>query len=512
MSDLIYAAELSAWNPGTSALVTHYFSSAGFVTGASDTPPHTAFQPRIQQPCLMRRDWFEKGQTFGASSVGYGELVLINIDGALDTLIGQPMDGRRLVLRVGMAGAPYPAGWNTVLNATMDAPSVSMTEVSIRLRDRMRDLDVPIQATRYAGNNSLPNGLEGGEDDLKEQVKPLVFGQIFNAAPPCVNTSRLIYQVNDGAVAAISAVYDRGVALTAGAAYTSQADMEANAPAAGNYRAWLAGGYFRLGSSPVGQVTADVTQGATAANRTAAQIMKTLALRVGVSSGDIVSADVSALDTANSAVCGLWIADEMTAMAAMDAIANSVGAGYGFDALGQLRMAQLTLPGGTPVLELDSVSILALELQATATGESNIPPASIELRYAWNETVQESDLAGSVTDARRAWLKEASRRVTAAGVSASVHPLAEPLVMETRLVSAANAQTEATRRTTLFAQRRDRLAVTLQTTPARLAALELGAVVRITYPRFGYDSGKLFRIIGLQTDLRRGQAELTLWG
>ena len=64
--------------------------------------------------------------------------------------------------------------------------------------------------------------------------------------------------------------------------------------------------------------------------------------------------------------------------------------------------------------------------------------------------------AGSVADARRAWLAEASRRVTASGVSATIHPLAQPLVMETRLVSAANAQTEATRRAALFGARRYR--------------------------------------------------------
>lgn len=512
MSELIYAAELTAWDVGAGTTVTHYFSSAGFVTGATDTPAHTAFNPRIRQPCLMRRSIFEKGQTFGASEVGYGELVLINLDGALDGLIGQPMDGRRLILRVGNAGAAYPSGWTTVLTATMDAPQVSLSEVSIRLRDRLSDLDVPIQVTRYAGNNALPAGLEGVEDDLKERVKPLVYGQVFNAAPPCVNTSRLIYQVNDGGVASISAVYDRGVALTAGAAYSSQADMEANAPAAGAFRAWLAGGYFRLGSSPVGQVTADLTQGATAADRTAGQIMKHLALRAGISSGDILAADVTALDAANSAVCGLWLPDETTALAALDAIANSVGAWYGFDALGRLRMAQLTLPSGTPALELDAVSILSLELQATATGEDNIPPAALELHYANNETVQDNDLAGSVTDARRAWLKESYRRVTAAGASLTDHPLAQPLIMDTRLVSAANAQSEANRRATLFGARRDRLAVRVQARPARLAALELGAVVRVTYPRLGYAAGKLFRVIGLETDLRRGVAELTLWG
>jgi hypothetical protein len=504
-----YAAELRVWDG--SQEVTRYFSNEAFVTGASDTPAHIAFEPRIQQPALMRRDVFAAGQTFGASRVGYGELVLNNTDGGLDALLDDAMDGRRLIVRAGEPGTPYPAAWITVLTATMDAPAIEWSRVSIRLRDRLIDLQQPLQATLYAGDNALPDGLEGTEDDRKGQPKPLVYGQVANIAPPIVNTSRLIYQVNDGAVNTISAVYDRGVALTVGAAYASQAAMEADAPAAGSFRAWLAGGYFRLGSSPTGTLTADVTQGAAASNQTAAQVMKAVALRAGIAIGDIVSADVTALEAANSATVGLWLPNETSALAAMDAVANSVGAWWGFDTLGKLRMARMTLPSGTPAVVLDRDAVQKLDLQATASGDRNIPPSSIEIRYARNHTPQD-DLAGSVTDERRAWLKEEWRTVTAAGASLTVHPLAEPLIMETLLVAAAAAQTEATRRAALFGNRRDRVVVGIRLDFARLLALDLGVVVRIAVPRFGYDAGKLFRVIGIQTDLRRNRAELTLWG
>jgi hypothetical protein len=43
------------------------------------------------------------------------------------------------------------------------------------------------------------------------------------------------------------------------------------------------------------------------------------------------------------------------------------------------------------------------------------------------------------------------------------------------------------------------------------ASIDLGSVVRVTLPRFGYSAGVLFRVIGMQYDLRRNRVDLTLW-
>jgi hypothetical protein len=481
------------------------------ITSAADTPAHIAFYPAVLQPALMQREVFNNGQAFGMSRVGYGELVLANSDGELDSLLNMALDGRMLTLRAGQPGTLYPNAWVTVLTARMDAPAVEWDKVSIRLRDRLLDFKNQIQETLYAGDNVLPDGLEGTEDNSKGRPKPLVFGQVFNVTMPCVNTSRLIYQAHDGALSAVDKVYDRGVELTAESAYASQADMETNAPSAGAYRAWLAGGYLRLGSSPAGTLTADLTQGANSLERTAAQVLKAIALRIGVEAADIVAADVTALDQANNATVGLWISDEQSALEAMDAIANSVGAWWGFDPWGRLRMAQMQLPTGAPIFILEQEAILNLQLQATATGDSNIPPRSVEIRYARNYTPQK-DLAGSVSDERKAWAAENWRTVTADAASETDHPLADPLVMDTYLITESAATAEATRRATLFGGRRDRLMVTVRLDFTRLTSLDLGAVIQVKIPRFGYNAGKLFRVIGIQVDLRINRANLTLWG
>ena len=77
-------------------------------------------------------------------------------------------------------------------------------------------LEVPACTNLYGGTNVLPNGADGVTTDLKGSRKPRLFGTVLNIVPVCVNTVLLIYQVNDGPVHSIDAVYSRGAPVTAG--------------------------------------------------------------------------------------------------------------------------------------------------------------------------------------------------------------------------------------------------------------------------------------------------------
>ena len=511
----VYAAELRFYTdsptPGYPS-DTVFLSSAALVTGATDTPAHIAFQPRITQPALLRRDVFEGGVT-GISRVAYGELVLANPDGALDWLLSAKVPGYGIIIRYGTPGTAYPSAWTTVFSGVSAGLTIGWRTLAVKLRDPHQTLTLPLQTATYGGTNSGGAGIDGTADDLKGQTKPLLYGRVLNVSPPCVNTSKLIYQINDGAVV-VSAVYDKGVALTAGTAYASQADMEGTAPSAGGYRVWPAGGCFRLGSTPAGTITADAAQTSTAANHTAAKLLQAIALKAGVASGSISSSDVTALHAANSAELGLWLNSGETAQAAMDAVAVSVGAWYGFDAAGQLRMRQMTAPSGTPVMDLTRTVIIGTpELRAIGAASGGAFYTAVECRYAKNYTVQqESDLAGSVTAARRAWAREEWR--TARPAITVTDPGYQPVLLysfDALFLIESAANTEALRRHNLLYGRHDTLALTVASATALGAAVELGDVVRVTLPRFGYDAGALFRVIGMQYDLGRNRVDLTLW-
>lgn len=387
----VYLVEISAHN-GTE-VVTLRYATSGVVVGGY------YYEPRVVNPGSIRAMLFGEGTTFGASSTGYGEIVLVNSDGALDPLIGYGQSGRDVMIKRFLAGVV------TLLAAcTGEQATVTTEQVALRVKDPSAVFSAPVQTNKYNGTNSLPNGVDG-TDDIKGKEKPLVFGTVYNVAPTLVNTSRLIYQASDGVVAALPAVYDKGVKLAAGSTYTSQADMEANAPAAGEYRAWLSGGMFRLGSSPVGQITCDAVEGATAADRTAAQVAKRIALRK-LASGALVTQDFTDLDALNAAEVGIYINGNTTYRAALDDVLGSIGGWWSFDTGGKLNVGRLDAPAGTPAMSLTGAEALSLDRVATNDAGRGVPAYQVNLDYQKNYTVQPAgSLAGSVPNiSAAAWI------------------------------------------------------------------------------------------------------------
>lgn len=382
---MIYGVVLTAYDPAIAGTKTLRHATQGGVYSGN------YFEPKLKQAGNYTNNLFQPGATRGQSEVGHGEIVLQNLDGELDGLLDYGMDGRSAVIYKIVAGALV-----LLTACSMEQPVVNGDDIVIRIKDPSARLSVPIQPTKYGGTNVLPDGYDG-TSDIAGKPKPLFFGPVYNATPVCVNTSRLIYQGNE-LTAAIPAVYDKGVLLTAGAAYATPADMQANEPAPNTYRvlSHATGTFFRLGSSPVGAITFDGIEGATAADRTAAQTGKRIASRA-IAAGDIYAADVAALDAANSAEVGIFISQEMTVAEALDQVLGSVGAWYAFDSNTKLRMAQLTAATGAPDFTLTTDDYESLEIVASNDFGRGVPPYKVNLSYQKNYTVQNTgELAGSV--------------------------------------------------------------------------------------------------------------------
>ncbi len=223
MSQYVYLAELVAFDPSTMATTTlRYSSGNGFVTGPAETPANTYYDGVLKQPAALSRALFADGKTSGRSKVGFGDLVLHNPNGNLDGLKDYGFSGRDVTIRRGLVGAAYPSGFTTLFSGTMEQPVFSRDEITIKLRDNQQDLLVPLQPVKYTGTNTLPSGVEGVAGDLLGKPKPVCYGTVQNVPAPCVNTSKLIFQVNDRAVTSIPAVYDQGIALAPGRIWSSR--------------------------------------------------------------------------------------------------------------------------------------------------------------------------------------------------------------------------------------------------------------------------------------------------
>lgn len=493
---------------------TFYLSTAPFVTQPTDTPANQAFTPALIDPGALGVSAYGDGRTSGASQLQRGDLVIANTDGGFDAWLDYSFEGRAVTIRSGSSGA-YPGSYPAIMTATVDSIVVTARDVTVQLRDRQLVLSNPLLVTRYAGTNSLPNGLEGTASDLKGKPKPRIFGQVFNISPALVNTSKLTYQVNDGAVASIDAVYDRGLAKTFSADYATSALLQAASLTSGSalYSTCIAEGYFRLHDAASGQITADVTQGAASANRTVAKVIEAIALAAGISSGEISASDITALDAINSAVVGVFVDDDSSAGEIMDDVAASIGAYYGYDPAGSLRMGVLTAPTGSPVLTIQPYSVLS-GLNRRQPTDNGVPVWTVTAQHSriWN--TQGSDLAGSVTAARRAYLSQRTRSAAPA-VDAAVKLkflTAGEMTIDTLLVSEAAAETEAARQLALHKVRRDIFEVPIPVDLYAATPVKFMDVVSLTYPRFGLSAGKLFRVIGRSVELKRNRAVLTLWG
>lgn len=256
----VYTAEVEFWNGATTETRYYCGGDVEFITQSGDTPANITFEPCLIQPLLVQRFAFDGNKTMGRSQVGYGQLILDNTDGGLDTILTYGVDGRSLVIRRGVQGAAYPSGFTEMFKGTMQQlisdPS-DQSKIVVSVRDQQSLLNVPLQTTLYAGNNALPAGLEGTASDLKGKPKPVCYGKVLNVSAPCVNTSKLIYQVNDGAVSSVDAVYDRGIALSAGGVWNHVATPF---DAGGNQvitSLWYGGGkYILIGESSLGVFSA----------------------------------------------------------------------------------------------------------------------------------------------------------------------------------------------------------------------------------------------------------------
>lgn len=378
-AEVVYLIEATVYDPAISGTrVLRYCTGRGYTLDGQ------YYEPRIKHPGRLKRALFSEGRTGGPSQTGYGEVVLVNTDGGLDHLISYGFSGRTLMIKRALAIGAALTAVVTLAACSMEQPTCTWDEIGIRIRDRQQEFSVPLQPNKYGGGNNLPNGLDGTAD-IAGQPKPLLFGRVKNVTPVCVNTARLIYQVHDGALSAVDGVYDRGVALIAGAVYASQADMEANAPQPGQYRAWLEGGYVRLGASPAGLVTVDAVEGTSAADRSAARLAERMAVQAPtIAAEDLHAADIAALHTANPAELGYYASAEMTVGEALDAVLGSVGGWYGFDATGALRCGRLEPPSAVPIMELVEADILSISRVPTRDEGRGVPAWRVELGYQRN--------------------------------------------------------------------------------------------------------------------------------
>ena len=487
-------------------IASFYLSDRGYVSKPSDSPPSTIWLPRVQAPLAIERSLPLTPDAPRRLAVQFGDILLNNADGYFDDLVTRfALDGRRVAVKVGAPSFGY-ADFKLLYDGTAQGWWLADdNSARIRLRDAAWSLEIPLQQNLYAGTG----GLAGGAD-LAGKPKPLAYGACGNVTAALVDPSALIYQVHDGAVQAIDAVYERGAAMTPAG---DVADITAASVPAGNFKTQLSGGYFRLGSTPQGQITADLrgdAAGGSYVESTGAIALRVLLTRSGLSASALDGYLFDALAAQQPAPVDIFVGTEERPTVAefLDRLLRGIGGWWGTGREGRIGCGRLVPATGDPQYAFGPNQILRLErLDLPET----ISPPNWRRRVAWgrNWTVQTSDIAGGVTAARRAFLAEAYRVATAADAAVKAkHLLAtDPDPVEGLFVNQADAEGEANRLLGIYSPDRQLLRATLKL-PAFL--VELGAKVKLSWPRYGLANGKLGVAVGQGFNGARNEVQLTV--
>jgi hypothetical protein len=306
-------------------------------------------------------------------------------------------------------------------------------------------------------------------------------------------------------------------------AYASEADLldDALAPEPGTYKPYLSanGSYFRLGATQNGSVTADVTEGAAASDRTVAQIYKrVLDDRMGKTAGDWNASDITTLDAANNDVIGFWTDAETQFANLFDQVAESAGATWYIDKTGIFRIAQLLAPSGSPARVFTKDDLLApIERIKNADLGEGVPVYQTIVRHTKNHLVQTTGLAAAVTPSRRAFLAAEYREAKATDSSVQTkHRLAPQWGDNSLLTVEADAQAEADRRQTLRGVQRHLYKIVVRWDDEN-AVLDLNSVFELTHitgsvTRFYLGANSLFRVVGIMPNARARRLEIIGWG
>jgi hypothetical protein len=498
----IFLAEIKGYDPVAGAEKTLYFSTRAMSPFRPDDSlrPNQFYEPRIVDIGPFTKSMFGSGRTSGPSASGGGEIILTNADQALDIYWRWGFSGRQCTVYVGEDEQDF-AGFSVVMLATIEQPVAafgggSEATLSFRLRDKIRELDKPIQETLYLGTNATTGVYEGNADDLLDKPKPLCFGQCANVTPVLCNTTLYHYQVHDGAIDDIVAVYDKGDLITS---YTKD----------------VANGRFTLTAPPIGAITCDV-KGAKPAGvylTTAADIVKHIVVTYGgVAGGNVDAISISALNTANSAAVDIFVADTTTIITVLDQLLASVGGYWGFDHVGKFFVGRLELPGGTSLATFTDTDLIDLRALQSSDEQGNVPAYKVELEHSRLFTVQaDGELAGAVTPARRLRLKTEYLTVVKTDITVkTVHLLAPVIKRRTLLTTGAAA--EADRLLTLYKSARDFLAIVVPLDGAT-AALRLGNTITLKTSRLGMSAGKQVVITSsIPHSPKLNQIEFEVWG
>lgn len=439
-----------------------YLSSRPYVTAPDDaTVPNRAYRAILQGGAK-----FSEALNDGANArVSTGDIEIDNTGGHADDLLDVTWPGQRVALYMGDPSWSR-ADFRLILSGVVAriVPRTSRT-LNLALRDVLERLNNP------ANDGTLGIGPHADE------TMPLCLGECHNVTPRVEDNAGEQIRVHGRPIERIIEVRDRGVPVSASAS--------------------LANARATVSASPDGLLTMSV-QGDKSDGvyrNTVAPLVELLATSYGpaserLTSGEIDRANFDAFGFAHPQPVGLYSAERITVLSAIQRLASSVGAQVSASRLGQLCLLKADPPSpsatsGLPVISPSDYLDGSLRL---VSFRDLVEGVTIGFCQNWTPG---QEIAEIVPAAHRDRYAQEWLTVTAGDASRAGDPI------NTLLLRRSDALAEANRRLTLGDGRTARLAFTGF---AQLLLLELGQHITLVADRYGMQAGKACQVVSLQRD------------
>ena len=409
---------------------------------------HYTYEDKTYIPVLnttggYQQTLFSRNTTSGTVTVDITDLELDNTDGLFDKYKRYGFAGHSVSIWILEDHDDIPTPLNLYFKGITASQEPSLETLKINLTNNLEKLSVPVADKVFTSDNAGPVGLEGNGDTLKNKIKPMIYGRLFNVELTAVNTPILIYSCNytktgeRKPINRVLSVKDKGGELPFNGDYVDAAALVAATVALNSYGTCLAEGLIKLRSKPVGAVTADIYE-ATVEQCSAPRVVeRILQESMGFAPGiDYNAGDLEILHAKNACPISVFVQDKEDVLSVITSALDSIGGWVCPDSAGVLRFGRIEDPSNSESTYLIN-SHLEGSLKSIGTNDNgkNIPSFKLELKHTrnWNVT-QAGSLLESVEPAVKDSLSKdyVTEEVQNPTVKI-VHPLTDTLTYETLL-------------------------------------------------------------------------------
>jgi hypothetical protein len=469
---------------------TVYLSTKNYNTKSNEVPASTHYLPVLSTGV----EFTENLSLDGSATLSYGDIAIENPNGEFDHWADWVWGGQPVNIFIGDVRAPR-ADFTLIFSGIInDVAFRDRNTVNLVLRDILQRLNTSVTETLLG-----PYGTKTTANQNKEQIRPLVFGEVHNITPLLIDDVELEYMVHNGPIERLIEVRDNGIPVEV-IPNLAQGTFKLLYPAAGTITCSVQGDKFYVDNTGV------TFQGY---RNTVGKLIQRIITGFGKPGDAILASEMDlpafeAFDAEHQQPVGIYIAGKENVIDICQQLASSVGAQLASDRVGKLRMVKLDIPVMSAV-EINDNDIINNTLQIS----EKIPVVgSVKLNYCRNWTPQTGLLTNIPEEHKTLYNQEYLVKFAQDTQVLSRYKLsAEVTPKDTLILTNALLQVDQEAQRLLDIFKTPRFVITLETT-SKFLNLKLGDMVVLKHARYGLSAGKPAQVISVSINWDTGTSRL----